>query len=351
MPVNSFPTSPADRGAPGIASTPVLSRDRLTLEYRTAAAPAGDREDGQDVIVGLTQQPKVLPPKYFYDDRGSQLFEDITRLPEYYPTRTERQILQQYGRAIAAVVGPCDLIELGSGSSHKTRVLLDAYRQQECPLHYVPVDVSGGILEDSARQLLEEYPSLTLHGLVSTYEVALSNLPAKVQNTRLMAFIGSTLGNLSPQACDDFLQQVSESLAIGDYFLLGVDLHKDRSILEAAYNDAQGVTAAFNLNMLHHLNWRFQGDFDPQQFRHVAFYNDRDRQMELYIESLCQQTVTLKTLDLTVPFAQGERLLSELSRKFDVAALAQDLQHHRLRVMKTYTDDKQWFGLLLCQRV
>ena len=329
---------------------PLLSRDRLTLEYRTSVASLTTEEDGQDVITGLTQTPKSLPPKYFYDDHGSQLFEAITELPEYYLTRTERQILERSAGAIVDQVGPCDFVELGSGSSSKTRILLDVYRQRRCSLRYVPVDVSGGILEESARALLTEYPLLTVHGLVSTYESALANLPTAAFSHRMIAFIGSTLGNLSPSRCQVFFQAVSQALAVGDYFLLGVDLHKDTATLEAAYNDAQGITAAFNLNMLSHLNWRFQGNFDLAQFRHIAIYNDRDRQIEMYIESLRDQTVTLKALNLTLSFTQGERLLSEISRKFDPHRLSEELLTHGLRVRQTFTNEKQWFAILLCER-
>lgn len=353
MPVNTpTPRSASPSDAEHLSSvTPVLRRNRLTLEYRRPASTATAEDAGQDVVAGLTQSPKSLTPKYFYDDRGSQLFEAITTLPEYYLTRTETQILQQDAAAIARWVGACDLVELGSGSSTKTRILLDAYQRQGTSLRYVPVDVSGGILETTAQRLIQEYPALSVHGLVSTYEVALADLPATDLPRRLIAFIGSTLGNLSTQHCQQFFQQVSQALQPGDYFLLGIDLHKNTAQLEAAYNDSQGITAAFNLNMLHHLNWRFQGNFDPEQFRHVAFYNEGDRQMELYIESLQDQTVTLKALNLTVTFKAGERLLSEISRKFEIAPLTAELHTHGFQRVKTFTDDQQDFALCLCQRI
>lgn len=330
--------------------SPVLTRDRLTIEYRTSVAVTTTEPEGEDVVVGLTQSPKALPPKYFYDDRGSQLFEVITDLPEYYLTRTERQILKSSAKAIVQTVGACDLVELGSGSASKTRILFNAYRLQNCPLRYVPVDVSGGMLEESARALLNDYEQMTIHGLVSTYDLALDNLPKTDFPRRMIAFIGSTLGNLPPDKAQKFFQKVSQALNPQDYFLLGVDLHKDTATLEAAYNDAQGVTAEFNLNMLSHLNWRFQGDFDLSQFRHVAVYNEGDRQIEMYIESLCDQQVTLKALDLTVPFAKQERLLSEISRKFSPETLAQELLAYGLEVTNMYTDDDQMFALLLCQK-
>ncbi|HEY9878231.1 MAG TPA: L-histidine N(alpha)-methyltransferase [Leptolyngbyaceae cyanobacterium] len=339
--------SPADLSTLSRRPGKLVSQgDRKFIESLVSAGSS--EAEGQDVIVGLTQSPKSLPPKYFYDDRGSLLFEQITQLPEYYLTRTETTILKDSADAIATLTGSCELVELGSGSATKTRILLDAYQRQGCPLRYVPVDVSGGMLEASADQLLVQYSGLTVHGLVSTYETALTHLPTPALPTRMIAFIGSTLGNLSPRECQQFLGQISQALSSGEYFLLGVDLQKDVATLEAAYDDSQGVTAAFNLNMLHHLNWRFQGNFQPEQFKHVSFYNSEHHQIEIYIESLAQQAVTLKTLDLTVSFAAGERLLSEISRKFNLADLTQELSEHQLAVVKTFTDEQQWFGLLLC---
>lgn len=353
MPVHPQPIRPTPAGSDGF--TPVSAavlplRDRFILENRTAHTDTTAIAEGQDVIVGLSQTLKTLPPKYFYDAYGSELFEQITELPEYYLTRTERQILETFAGAIADEVGPCDLVELGSGSASKTRLLFSAYQQRKMPVRFVPVDVSGTILEASAHDLLTDYDNLTIHGLVSTYEQALQDLPATDLPRRLIAFIGSTLGNLPPEPEQRFLQQVSQALTSGDYFLLGVDLHKDTATLEAAYNDQQGISAAFNLNMLQHLNWRFEGNFDLTQFRHVAFYNERDRQVELYIESLTAQTVTLQALDLTVSFAQGERLFSEISRKFDTAILTAELSAFDLEVSDIFTDEQQQFALLLCQK-
>jgi len=307
-------------------------------------------DDGREVVAGLSQQPKALPPKYFYDDRGSQLFEAITTLPEYYLTRTETQILQQFSPDIAQITGPCELVELGSGSSTKTRYLLDAYQQQGQFLRYLPVDVSGGILKDTAQHLLHDYPSLTLHGLVGTYEQALTHLPAPLAPCRMVAFIGSTLGNLFPAECDALLGRISAAMAAGDYFLLGVDLQKDPAIIERAYNDSQGVSAAFNLNMLHHLNHRFGGNFQPDQFRHVAYYNSDAHQIEAYIESQVAQTVTLAKLNLTVSFQAGERLHSEISRKFSFDSLGEMLGRFGLQPVRPFTDEAGWFGLLLAQK-
>jgi L-histidine Nalpha-methyltransferase len=298
----------------------------------------------------LTQTPKSLPPRYFYDDRGSQLFEQICELPEYYLTRTETAILQACAGEIAQFTGACELVELGSGSSTKTRILLDAYQQMEYPLRYMPIDVSAGILESSARQLLMDYPSLTIHALVSTYELALQKMPPTQLASRMLCFIGSSLGNLTPGECDRFFSQVANTLELGEYFLLGIDLQKPKHLLEAAYNDSAGVTVAFNLNMLHHLNWRFEGNFDVSRFEHLAFYNQSQSQIEIYLRSLAAQTVELRSLDLTVKLQPDEPILTEISRKFDLALLQQDLRDRGLVPMQLWTDEKQWFGVLLCQR-
>ena len=304
---------------------------------------------------GLRQQPKTIPARYFYDARGSALFERICHLPEYYLTRTETAIFQVCAAAIAHLTGPCGIIELGSGSSTKTRLLLDAYQQRYASqsgqhLQYCPIDVSPSILQLSAQKLLKDYPQLQVHGLVSTYDLALAQLPASILPNRLIAFIGSSLGNFTPAGCDRLLQQVSQALQPGEFFLLGIDLHKPTPILEAAYNDAQGITAAFNLNMLQHLNHRFGGDFDLAQFAHVAFYNPVAQQIEMHLRSRQPQTVHLSAIDLTINFAAGETILSEISRKFDLDTIQSDLAQHDLPVQQVWTDPKNWFGILLCQR-
>ncbi|QNP29566.1 MULTISPECIES: L-histidine N(alpha)-methyltransferase [Cylindrospermopsis] len=307
-------------------------------------------DDGQDVIQGLLGNPKTLSPKYFYDDRGSLLFEEICDLPEYYPTRTEASILQQYAGEIAELTNCCELIELGSGSSTKTQLLLDAYQKISHTCRYLPVDVSGGILKTSVLQLKDKYPQIDIHGLLGTYEQALFHLESNYLQSRLLFFLGSSLGNFSQQECDRFLTQVSTTLKTGDFLLLGVDLHKDKGILEPAYNDAQGVTAAFNLNMLTHLNWRFNGNFDTNLFKHQATYNLKERQIEMRLH--CQEShwVNLASLDLQVFFEAGESILTEISRKFDLLQMSQQLESKGLKTVRTWKDDNGWFGLILCQK-
>jgi L-histidine Nalpha-methyltransferase len=305
--------------------------------------------DGEDVIQGLSRNPKTLSPKYFYDDSGSLLFEKICELPEYYPTRTEAWILQQYADEIAAITNCCELIELGSGSSTKTQALLDAYQKISDSCRYLPIDVSGGILKDSVLQLQEKYPDFSIHGLLGTYEQALVHLKSNYLQSRMLFFLGSSLGNFNPEECDIFLDQVSRTLQPGDYFLLGIDLQKPKDILEPAYNDSQEVTAAFNLNMLSHLNWRFEGNFDTNLFKHQAIYNQVDHQIEMYLHCQKSHWVNLETLDLKVFFEAGESILTEISRKFNLVTMEKQLETKGLKTVKTWTDEKGWFGLILCQ--
>lgn len=330
-------------------NSPHQINERLQIQYLLSYVTPNYHDDGSDVIQGLTQTPKSISARYFYDDRGSELFEQICELPEYYPTRTETAILQASASEIAKITGACEIVELGSGSSTKTRILLDAYNQLGYSLRYLPIDVSAGILESSAKQLLFDYPALQVHALASTYELALSKLIPPQLPSRMICFLGSTLGNLTPQECDLFFSQVVCALHPGEYFLLGIDLQKPQHLLEAAYNDSQGVTAAFNLNMLRHLNWRFDGNFELNQFAHWAFYNETQHQIEMHLRSLRSQSVNLRALNLTVELAQGETILTEISRKFNLNTIEQQLSDHTLKPIQCWTDTQQWFGLLLCQ--
>lgn len=343
-------TSPSARAKPVGAASSHLAR-RLQIEQLMQATETLEQDvlGRADVIHGLTQRPKTLPAHYFYDDRGSELFEQICALPEYYPTRTETAILQSCALAIATATGPCELVELGSGSATKTRILLDAYDQLGYALRYMPIDVSGGMLERSALDLLVSYPKLQVHGLVGSYELALNRLPSTRLPSRMICFLGSTLGNLKPQECQQFFRQITAALQPGEYFLLGIDLQKSQQQLEAAYNDAAGVTAEFNLNMLGHLNLRYGGNFDLSQFEHWAFYNQSEQQIEMHLKSLSAQTVQLKTLDLAVELEPGETIQTEISRKFSLNDIQQELQTQGLMSLQVWTDPQDWFGLLLCQ--
>jgi L-histidine Nalpha-methyltransferase len=322
--------------------------ERLKIDY-LLDLQAIAKNDIQDVINGLKQKQKSLPARYFYDRKGSQLFEDICQLAEYYPTRTEASILQQYAQEIVKQTQATELVELGSGSSTKTRYLFDAYQRLNIPLCYVPVDVSDSILQISADNLLADYPQLKIQGLVATYRQALQHLENNSVGTRIIVFLGSSIGNFDVVRCDRLIEQVTAALNPDDYFLLGIDLQKPVNILEAAYNDAQGVTAAFNLNMLQHLNQRFAGNFNLDLFTHQAIYNQTAHQIEMYLVSQKQQTVNLSSLDLTFNLEPGEKILTEISRKFNLAQMEKYLGDRNLNLIQTYTDTQQWFGLLLAQ--
>jgi len=314
-------------------------------------------KDGHDVVQGLTKTRKNLPPKYFYDDRGSELFEQICDLPEYYPTRTEAWILNQYANEIATITGSCELVELGSGSSTKTHYLLNAYQKVASSLtevipdafSYIPIDVSGGILKTTVLHLQQKYPDLSIEGLIGTYDEALFHLGKNHLRSRMIFFLGSSIGNFTESESNDFLGKVSHALTQGDYFLLGIDLQKPKEILEAAYNDSQEVTAAFNLNMLAHLNWRFQGDFDLDLFKHQAIYNEVDHQIEMYLHARSPHQASLEILDLKVQFEAGESILTEISRKFDLEKVQAQRRSQGLETVKIWTDPQKWFGLVLCQ--
>ena len=307
----------------------------------------GGARMAREVRLGLTARPKELPPKYFYDERGSQLFEQITGLPEYYPTRAEREILAQRSAEIVAAAGePGTLVELGSGSAAKTRHLLSAMRDAGCLVTYVPVDISEEITHETAESLVEEYPGLAVRGLVCDFEHDLERIP-NGGGGRLLAFLGGTIGNLYPDARHDFLVRIGALLEPGDRILLGTDLVKDPGRLEAAYDDSQGITAEFNKNVLVVLNREFGGDFDPGGFEHVARYDADTARMDIRLRSLADQTVRLDGLDLTVRFAAEEEMRTEISAKFTRERLEAVYREAGLRPDGWFTDAAEDYALSL----
>jgi L-histidine Nalpha-methyltransferase len=323
--------------------------DRLTVHYLSDPEGQQHQDDGQDVVQGLSQRPRSLPCRYFYDRRGSELFEQICQLPEYYPTRTEAWILQQYAPDIGRLTGPCELVELGSGSSTKTRQLLDAYQTLGHPLRYVPIDVSDTMITASAQKLLQDYPNLQVSALVGTYDQALAHWPATPCPGRLLFFLGSSLGNFTGSECDRLMQQVLAALQPGEYFLLGLDLQKSKALVEPAYDDSQGITAAFNLNILDHLNWRYGGNFQRDYFTYWSFYNEQLHQIESYLRCTRSHQVQLTDLGLNLEFEAGETIHTEISRKYDLGQMCSYLGHWGLSPLETWTDPQGWFGLVLCQ--
>lgn len=301
----------------------------------------------RDVSRGLLSTPKELSPKYFYDERGSRLFEQITELPEYYPTRAEREILLGRSREIVRTAGsPAALVELGSGSAAKTRHLLSAMEALGCLGTYVPVDISEEITHATAARLVDEYPGLAVQGLVCDFERDLERMPGDL-GPRLIAFLGGTIGNLYPSQRHDFLARLAALMGPEDQLLLGTDLVKERERLEAAYDDAAGVTAEFNKNVLTVLNRELSADFDLEEFQHVARYDAEGARMDIRLRSLVRQVVHLERLDLEVEFAAGEEMRTEISAKFTRERLETIYAEAGLELRAWFTDAAGDYALSL----
>ncbi|WP_028477679.1 L-histidine N(alpha)-methyltransferase [Nocardia sp. CNY236] len=301
-----------------------------------------------DARRGLSASPKWLPPKWFYDARGSALFEQITELPEYYPTRTERALLQRVVGDIARVAQAEVLVELGAGSAVKTRLLLTALSAHAPLRAYVPQDVSSSALRAAADAVAAEFPGLAVHGVVSDFTDTLETLPH--DGRRMIAFLGSTLGNLIPEERAGFLARIHHVLAPGEFLLLGVGLIIEPTILVPAYDDAAGITAEFNRNVLHVLNSRLRADFVPEKFRHVAVWDSANGWIEMRLEATEDMTVTVADLDLTVGFGRGEQIRTEVSAKFRVAGLDAELAHAGFATRRVWTDSDDRFALILAER-
>jgi len=298
-----------------------------------------------DVREGLTATPKTLPPKWFYDKRGSELFEDITRLDEYYPTRAEAAILRAHADEIAAASGARTLLELGAGSGEKTRRLLDALGAHGTLDRYVPVDVSGAFLVEAARAIADSYPAIDVHAVVADFGAHLDLLPSA--GPRLIAFLGGTIGNLMPAERASFLADLRATMGPEDRLLLGTDLVKDPGRLVRAYDDASGVTAAFNRNVLRVINGELSADFDPDAFAHVARWDAEAEWIEMRLRSARDQRVHVGDLDLDVDFAAGEEVRTEISAKFRLETLPAELAASGLAVERHWTDPDGDFALSL----
>ena len=304
----------------------------------------------QDVLDGLKSEQKTLSPKYFYDQIGSDLFVKITKTDEYYPTRTEQSILNHYS---ASIVDTCDdvnwLVELGSGSSEKTDSLLCEFHKKRKTFKYIPIDVSD-IIIDSGKKLLEKYDRLSVTGILSDYERGLS-LVSNVENeAKLILFLGSSIGNFEPAEIETFLNMTRETLADEDFILIGFDLVKDRDVLHAAYNDAQGITEAFNFNILHRINRELDGNFDMNKFDHKAFFNEKHSRIEMHLVSNINQTVTIGELNTKISFRSGESIHTENSHKFTLDMISSYANKAYLEVVQTWTDPKDYFALCLLRK-
>jgi len=323
-----------------------IAPPRVTVDH--AFEDAGTRTLAEDALDGLTQPFKELPPKHLYDGRGAALFEQICELPEYYPTRTERAILEAKADEIIARTGAGELVELGSGSATKTRVLLDAMARAGTLERYVAVDVTESAIRETGARLTREYPGLAVHGLIGDFERHLGRLPPAGAR-RLVVFLGGTIGNFRPGARRRFLRSIGTLLDGDDRLLLGTDLVKDRATLVAAYDDAAGVTALFNRNMLDVLNRELDGDFEPSEYEHVALYDEQNEWIEMRLRARSPQTVTLASIGLQVRFAAGEELRTEISAKFTRPRLEADLAASDLALDAWYTDERGWFALSLAR--
>ncbi|OBI08617.1 dimethylhistidine N-methyltransferase [Mycolicibacter heraklionensis] len=298
-----------------------------------------------DVRHGLGQQPKSLPPKWFYDDVGSDLFDQITRLPEYYPTRAEAEILRAHSAEVAQLSGADTLVELGSGTSEKTRMLLDALQDVGALRRFIPFDVDAGVLETAGEAIARAYPGVRVDGVCGDFEHHLAQVPDG--GRRLFVFLGSTIGNLTPGPRAEFLAGLAAVMHDGDGLLLGTDLVKDTGRLVRAYDDAAGVTAAFNRNVLAVVNRELDADFDLDEFAHVARWNSAEQRIEMWLRAGRAQHVVVGELDLAVDFAAGEEMLTEVSCKFRREQVADELAAAGLRLRRWWTDAAGDFGLSL----
>jgi L-histidine N-alpha-methyltransferase len=327
---------------------PLLTTDAIVVE--SYVGPKDERSLADDVLDGLTRPFKELPPKHFYDAYGAELFDRICELPEYYPTRAERAILEEQSAEIVASTGAAELVELGSGTAAKTRLLLRAMAEAGTLRRYVPLDVTESMVVTCADELVDEFPGLRVHGIVGDFERHLRHVPVP-EGPRIVAFLGGTIGNFTPGSRRRFLRSLAKLLRPGvDHLLLGTDLVKDPAVIEAAYDDSAGVTAEFNRNVLRVINRELDADFDVDAFEHVAFF-DREREwIEMRLRAERRMDVHVGKLGLDVAFAPREELRTEISAKFTVKRLGADLAAAGLELREVLTDPDELFALSLSAR-
>jgi len=334
---------PIGYDVPTVARSEPIRETRLYIHNLVKRDPLTGL--AEDVRKGLSAQPKRFLPKYFYDELGSQLFEAICLLPEYYLTRAENEILQKYSdQIVAAVEGNKTLVEMGSGSASKTRLIIEALLRRQQELLFMPVDISATALESSSRILLQSYPRLAIEAYAADYFAGLAELGKKPRARTLALFLGSNISNFDRDEALRFLRALRSVLNRGDALLLGADLKKDPAILEAAYNDALGVTSAFNLNVLARINRELNGSFDLHNFRHRAFYNESAGRIEIYIESLIDQRVRIEKLDLDVDFGAGELIHTENSYKYDINGIRALAGQTGFELSRTWLDSQERFS-------
>lgn len=325
---------------------PRADGEAILVRAPEAARPVQDF--AESVVEGLSALPKWLDCTFLYDARGSELFERICQQPEYYLTRTEAALLREHARDIAAITGSVNLVELGSGYSVKTKHILNAYLTEVDEPHYVPIDVSQAALHAAREAIARSHPDVLFSGIIGTYESAFPLLDGL--SPAMVIFLGSTIGNMDEAQARAFFEDLAHALRPGDYVLLGVDLAKEAATLEAAYNDAAGVTAAFTLNLFARMNRELGSGVDLETLRHVAAYNPARKCIETFVEFTRAQHVRVAPLGRTFHVSAGERIAVEISRKFELAALGGELAQAGLTLRRTFTDQREWFALLLLQR-
>lgn len=321
-----------------------------SIRIESFLSQADDRCLADDVLDGLRRPLKEIPPKHFYDARGSELFQRICELPEYYPTRTETQILRERAAEVVAHTGAGELVELGSGGSGKARILLDAMAGAGTLRRYVPIDVSEAVVRSAAASLVRDYDGLLVHGLIGDFERHLDRVPAPDGAPRLVALLGGTIGNFPPASRRSLLRNMRGLLSPRDRVLIGTDLVKDPTVIEAAYNDSQGVTAEFNRNVLHVINRELDADFPTDAFEHVAFFDREQEWIEMRLRAQRACAVRVAELGLEVEFAAGEELRTEISAKFTRARLEADYAAAGLRLDRWFVDASSLFALSLAAR-
>jgi L-histidine N-alpha-methyltransferase len=324
--------------------------DETQVRIESWLSETEERSLANDVLDGLTRPFKEVPPKHFYDARGSELFERICELPEYYPTRAERSILESEADAIVDGTGAGELVELGSGSAEKARILLGAMERAGTLRRYVPVDVSESAIQEAARQLVDEHEGLQIHGVIGDFQRHLDRVPPADGVPRIVALLGGTIGNFPPGTRRGLLREIGTLLREEDRLLLGTDLVKDPAVIEAAYDDSQGVTAEFNRNVLHVINRELDADFTPDAFDHIAFFDRRHEWVEMRLRARRPCSVLISELGMRVEFAAGEELRTEISAKFTRARVEADFRAAGLELERWYTDPDDLFALSLGAR-
>jgi L-histidine Nalpha-methyltransferase len=325
------------------------------------AKPAFIKEFAQDVSVTLSTKPKFLKPKYFYDHKGSELFEEICRQPEYYPTRTEASILERHSSDIADIyaIDSCSIIELGSGSSSKTRMLLQSFvgtKYNKSYRYYFPIDISHSMLKYSAKILSEQFPTLNVIGLPTDYLDGINKVNQFIVNKnidsarKIIVFLGSSIGNFERNEAETFLKVLADKMNTKDSLLVGFDLHKNVKILNAAYNDSAGITSKFNMNILHRINKELGGEFDTGLFKHHAFYNKQEKRIEMHLISTCKQQVYIKEIDKIIDFEVGESIHTENSYKYTLPEIHALASKCSLNVKRHFSDNNHWFDLALFEK-